>query len=159
MFDQNNPDDLLALKTEVNTDPMAYGYVPSDTYAGVLDIINLKRAEITVSKPKISASLVRAGTTLIAYDALLADKQEWLRWMTGSGGFDAEDMTVTDDLREALAGQTGGSLENSIWSAGARTEMEQVMLALIDVEGSRAEQLWGYGTVISRANWIAARDS
>ena len=159
MFDQNNPDDLLALKTEVNTDPMAYGYVPSDTYDGVLNIINLKRAEITVSKPKISASLVRAETTLIAYDALLADKQEWLRWITGSSGFESEDIIVTADLREALAGQTGGSIENSIWSAGTRDEMEAVMLALIDVEGSRAEELWGFGTAISRADWIASRDS
>lgn len=154
-FDRNNPDDLLALKTEVNTDPMGYGYVPSDTYDGVLNIINLKRAEITVSKPKISAALVRSATTFDAYNSLSIDEQEWIRWMTGSSGFDDESLVVTADLRTRLTGPDSAS----IWDIGNRAVMNAAMLALIDVDGSRAEELFGFGTVISRADWIAARDS
>lgn len=154
-FDRNNTDDLLALKTEVNTDPNAYGYVPSDTYAGVLDIINIKRAEITVSKPKISSALVRSAATFDAYNSLSIDEQEWIRWMTGSGGFDGESLVVTADLRTRLTGPDA----LSIWDIGNRVEMNTAMLALIDVDGSRAEESWGFGTVISRADWIAARDS
>ena len=158
-FDRNNPDDLLALKTEVNTDPNSYGYVPEDTNL-VLNILALKRAEITVSKPKISAALVRAAVYLDAYDNLLADRQEWLRWVTGSNGIDEESLVVTQDLRDRLTGVLGGSITgDSIWAAADDDVMEPIMLALIDIDGSRAEELWGFGTVINRDDWIAARDN
>ena len=158
-FDRNNPDDLLALKTEVNTDPNAYGYVPEDTNL-VLDILALKRVEITVSKPKISSAMVRAAVYLDAYDNLLADRQEWLRWITGSGGFDEESLVVTQDLRDRLTGVLGGSITgDSIWAAADDNIMEPIMLALIDIDGSRAEELFGFGTVINRDDWFAARDS
>ena len=159
MFDRNNPDDLLALKTEVNIDPNAYGYVPEDTNL-VLDLLNQKRIEITVSKPKISPSLIRAAVYLDAYDNLLADRQEWLRWITGSGGFEDESLVVTQDLRDRLTGLLGGSQTgDSIWAAADDDIMEPIMLDLIDIDGSRAEELFGFGTVISRADWIASRDS
>ena len=74
--------------------------------------------------------------------------------MTGSNGFNEENVTVTTDLRARLTDGT-----NSIWAAGDRTEMNQVMLDLIDIDGSRAEELFGIGTVISRADWIEARDN
>ena len=155
MFDQSNPDDLLALKTEVNTDPMGYGYIPSDTYVGVLDIINLKRPEITVSRPTLRAVEIMAAVYFAAYNGLAIDEQEWLRWVTS-----VESVDVTQDVRDRFTGILGGSLTgDSIWSAGTDDTMEPIMIALIDIDGSRAEQLWGFGTVISRANWIAARDS
>ena len=158
-FDINNPADLLALKTEVNTDPNAYGYIPEATHDGVLDIINLKRAEITVSKPRISPTAIKDDTFFEAYSGLLADPQEWLRWIT-EGGDAGDTLLVTQDLRDRLTGLTGGSLTgDSVWAVGERTEMEAAMLSLIDVDGSRAEELFGYGTSISRNYWFAARDS
>ena len=158
-FDRNDPADLLALKNEVNTDPNAYGYVPEDTNL-VLDILSLKRAEITVSKPKISPALIRAAVYLNAYDNLLADRQEWLRWITGSGGFEDESLVITQDLRDRFTGALGGSQTgDSIWAAADDDVMEPIMLALIDIDGSRAEELFGFGTTISRDDWFAARDS
>lgn len=154
-FDRNNPEDLETLKTEVETDPNVYGYYQSDIFNGILAPINLKRAEITVSKQKISSALIRSTTTYDAYNNLSIDEQEWIRWMTGSNGFEEENLTVTPDFRLNLLGDGG----NSIWAVGDRTEMEAAMLGLIDFEGSRAEQLFGYATVINADDWRAARES
>ena len=154
MFDRNNPDDLLTLKTEVNADPNAYGYVPEDTNL-VLDILSLKRAVITVSKPTILASEIMAATYFVAYNGLAIDEQEWLRWITS-----VESIDVTQDVRDRFTGLLGGSVTgDSIWSAATDDIMEPIMLALIDIDGSRAEELFGFGTVISRDDWFAARDS
>lgn len=157
-FDRNDPDDLLSLKTEVNTDPLGLGYAAViDSTNELLGLLNGKEHSPTfiVSKPNISSALVRGTATFDAYDNLLADEQEWLRWMTGSNGFNEENIVVTADLRARLTGPGSAS----IWAVADRVEMNQAMLDLIDVPGSRAEVLYDYGTVISRDDWIAARDS
>lgn len=153
-FDNTDPADLLALKNEVTLDPNGYGYDPANTTL-VLELINLVRNTITIEKDRISAADVRAITTFEAYDGLLADRQEWLRWITGSNGVNEESLRVTDDLKLQIAG-IGGT---SFWAAGERAAMEAAMLALINRDGSRAEELWGLGTGITRDDWIAARDS
>ena len=153
MFDRNDPADLAALKSEVNTDPLGIGYDPLGGTQDILDLLNAKN--YTVAKPKISSALVRSATTYDAYDTLAIDEQEWIRWMTGTDGFDEENMVVTDDLRTNLSGPGA----DSIWAPAHRDEMNAAMLALMDVPGSRAEVLFGYGTSISRDYWFAARDS
>ena len=159
-FNVNDPADLLSLKTEVNTDPNTYGYVPESTYEGVLDIINLKRATITTNKPVISSADIKSLTYFDAYNNLSIDEQEWITWMTENAAAGVEDLTVTQDLRDRLTGVLGGSVTgDSIWAAADDDVMEPLMLALIDVDGSRSEELYGYGTTISRTDWIAARDS
>ena len=158
-FDRNDPADLLALKNEVNTDPDGLGYNPSSgSTTLVLETINLKRAAYPVEKPKISAADVRGATTYDAYNTLAIDEQEWLRWITGSGGFGEENIQVTADLRLQLADPDGDGTA-SIWAAAHRAAMNAAMWAIIQVNGSRAEALFGYGTVITRDDWIAARDS
>ena len=154
-FDRTNPADLAALKAEVNTDPDALGYDQSVTQDGVLDIINLARTAYTQQKEKVSAAAIRSGTSYDGYDGLAIDEQEWLRWMTGSNGFEEENMPVTADLRARLTGDGG----TSIWAPADRTAMEAAMVAVFDRDGSRAEDLFGIGTTISRDDWIAARDS
>ena len=155
-FDRNDPADLLALKTEVNTDPDGLGYIPDSTFEGVLDIINLKRAAYIVSKPAIAPALVRAATTYDAYNNLSIDEQEWVRWMTPNSG----DFQVTDDMKLQLTGRSRasggvvgtGNDSNSFWAAAHRNEMAPVFLALIEVPGSRAEVLWDEGSMVSVAN-------
>ena len=154
-FDRNDPADLLALKTEMETDPLSIGYDINGNTDAQVSLINAKNPAITVSKPKVSAALVRSTCTYDAYNNLAIDEQEWLRWMTGSNGFEEENLTVTDDLRTQLTGPGTAS----IWAASDRTTMNQAMLDLIDVSGSRAEDLFGFGTVLSSSDWIAARDS
>ena len=147
-FDRNDPADLLALKDEVNNDPLGLGYDPAGGTSDILDLLNAKN--YTVSKPTIDPSDVKSSTTYAAYDGLAIDEQEWLRWMT-----DTDVLVVTTDLQTRLA----GAGTTSIWGVADRTEMVNAMTALIDVPGSRAEVLFGYGTVISDADWFAGRDS
>ena len=68
-FDKNDPADLLALKNEINIDPNAYGYVPEDTNL-VLDILALKRTEITVSRPTLQAVEIISVSYFAAYNGL-----------------------------------------------------------------------------------------
>ena len=152
-FNPTSADDLLALKNEVLNDPNLYGYNPESTAALML-MLNEKRSSIIVSKPKISSALVRSECTYDAYNGLSVDEQEWLRWVTGSNGSEEENMSTTTDLRTQLT-----HASNSIWSATTREEMIVKMVAIFDVEGSRAEQLFGFGTTLTKQNWIAARDS
>jgi hypothetical protein len=155
MFDVNDPTDLAELKSEIETDPLSIGYDVNGNSAVLVGLINETNPAYTVSKPKISAALVRSTTTFDAYNNLSIDEQEWITWMTGSNGFEEESMVVTDDLRTNLTGPAA----NSIWAVSDRNTMNAAMLALIDVPGSRAEILWGYGTTISESDWYAARDS
>ncbi len=152
-YDRNNQADLTALKNEIDTDPLILGYdLASGDIGGIVTLINAKN--YTVTKTKVSAADIRAACTYDAYDTLSIDEQEWLRWMTGSNGFDEENVKVTQDLKDRL---TDGN--NSIWAAAHRTEMNAAMLALIDVPGSRAEVLFGHGTIIGSQDVIAARDN
>ena len=160
-FDHNDPADLAALKSEVNTDPLALGYSASSGDTGlVLETINLVRVQFVVSKPAINPGDVRAACTYDAYNNLSIDEQEWLQWVTGSGGGsgNADSLIVTVDLRLQLTDAEGNG-NGSIWAVSSRAAMNAAMLDLIDINGSRAEDLFGQGTVISRADWIAARDS
>jgi len=155
-FDVNNSVDLLALKNEVYDDPNIYGYNPDSTYIGVLNIINLKRDDITVSNQTIPAISIKDETYFDAYDHLGIDEQEWLVWKTDTDS----PIKVTQDLRDRLTGTLGGgSTGDSIWAAADDDVMEPAMLALIDVDGSRAEELFGQGTSISQGDWIAAKES
>lgn len=155
-FDQTNPAHLAALKAEVTVNPLGLPYVPSSTQEGILDVINLKNPAYIVSKPKIAPAQVKKTTTLNAYNEAPADKQDWLRWMT-EGGSEEEIMYVTSDLRLRLAGDPTPAA--SIWGINNRVEMNAAMKALMDVPGSRAEVLFGFNTIISKSDWIAARDS
>lgn len=155
-FNQNDPAHLLALKTEVETDPNGLGYaaVIAET-ANLLALLNDKNSATVLPKPKISAAAVRGATTFDAYNNLSIDEQEWLRWITGSDGRNEESLVVSADVRVQLADPEGGTM----WAVGNRPAMAAAMLALIDVPASRAEILFGFGTEIGRSDWFAARDS
>ena len=152
MFDVNDPADLLALKNEVNNDPLGLGYDQNANITQITGLINAKN--YTVSKPEISSALIRSACTYDAYNNLAIDEQEWIRWIT-PGAKDEEDLTVTVDLTTRLTGPDSAS----IWAVADRVAMNAAMLALIEVPGSRAEILFGYGASISESDWAAARDS
>lgn len=158
MFDRNDPDDLLELKNEVSNDPTGLGYAAVvDQTSELLALLNGKNPLTLVAKPKVSAAAIRTATTFDAFDGLLNPEQDWLTWLTGSNGFDEENLDVTPELRQKLAGDP--ITNASIWAAADRTLMNAEIQALIDVPGSRAEVLWGFDTVITSADWFAARDS
>jgi hypothetical protein len=121
-------------------------------------LINEVRPEITVSKPRIAGNSIKNATYYEAYNTLSIDEQEYIRWIT-EGASDEDTILVTQNLRDMLTGTLGGGSVDSIWAAAHDDIMEPIMLALIDVPGNRAEELFGYGSSISRSDWIAARDS
>jgi len=163
-FDRTDSDDLAALKAEVNIDPLSRNYAqfldPFQTalFLGLLNNIVLNDPRFIVSKPKISSAQVRSTVTFDAYNGLVADEQEWLRWITGSDGFEEENMVITPDARLQLTDAEGDGT-NSIWAVSSRDAMNAAMLSLIDVPGSRGQVLFGFDTTINVQDWLAARVS
>jgi hypothetical protein len=154
-FDRNDQADLTALKNEVDNDPLGIGYAPDAGTSIFLDLLNAKN--YTVEKPLVSSADFRGNTPFDAFGRLQSDDQNCLVWKTGSNGYDHENVPVTDDIKQKLAGDPVAA--DSIWAVQDRTEMNAVMSALINVPGSRAEVLFGYGTLITRDDWFAARDN
>ncbi len=153
-FDINSPADLTALKNEVELDPegIGYGYDPLTTpTAEVVNKLNEKRAAYPITKPSVGQDEVRAACTYDAYNNLSIDEQEWLRWMTQNG----DEIKITTDLRLNLADPDGDGT-NSIWAVADRVAMNAAMIALMDVDGSRAQALFGYDTNISRQHFLTA---
>lgn len=155
-FDRSNPAHLAALKSEATTDPVAVGYtvITDGNTSKFITEINAKN--YTVQKPKIAPASVISAVTFAAYNGVSIDGQEWLQWITSSMSAD-ETLPVTADIKQQLAGIPTATA--AIWAAANRTAMNAAMAALINVPGSRAEVLWGYGTSISREDWLAAEIS
>ena len=143
-----------ALADEINNDPAGIGY-KHDLGNGIewkldgeiktlLDAQNFK-----IDKPSINQEDVRATTTFAGYNTLGIDEQEWIRWMTPNSG----QLRITADVKLQLTGRTlavngiagVGADNDSFWAAAQDQNMAPAMLALIEVDGSRAEVLWGEG--------------
>ena len=167
-FNRNSQVDLDTLKTEATNDPNGYGYAAViEQTANLLDLFNQKRSTIKLDKPRVGAADIRSATSYQGYNTLTQDEQEWLRWMTGSNGFEEELVVVTADFKLQLTGSllisdpnypVNNNPNNSLWAASQRTDMVAAMLALIEVDSSRMEELFGFGTTISSSDWFAARD-
>ena len=140
-----------ALADEINNDPAGIGYKEvggawklDGEIKTLLDAQNFK-----IDKPSINQEDVRATTTFAGYNTLGIDEQEWIRWMTPNSG----QLRVTADVKLQLTGRTPaangiagvGADNDSFWAAAQDQNMAPAMLALIEVDGSRAEVLWGEG--------------
>ena len=156
---------LVALKDEIVNDPEAIGYKNTDdTWTGgtnppkgdqeIADLINAKNLKI--DRSSVNAAKVRAAYTKAAWDGLLTPEENWSIFMFGG----VDEVEVTADLKMSLArrelaanGVAGGvTVGDSIWAAADDNAMEPAMLALIEVDGSRGEVLWGSGRTISDGN-------
>lgn len=144
---------LQALHDEIEADAAGLGYKTDGVWkedAVIADLINAKNYTIDVASVEVGA--IVATTTYAAYNTLLADEQEWLRWMTNT-----DQWQVTADMKLQLSGRTlcsdgvagSGNDTDSFWAAAHDQDMAPAMLALIEQDGSRAEVLWGAGTVIT----------
>jgi hypothetical protein len=146
---------LQELHDEIENDPLGIGYKnPDTTWKGdqvIADLINAKNYK--VDRASVGMEQVRATCTYAAYDTLSIDEQEWIRWMTPNGG----ELQITADVKLQLSGRTlasngaagTGADGDSFWAAAHDQDMAPAMLALIEVDGSRAEVLWGAETSVS----------
>jgi len=144
---------LQALHDEIENDPMELGYKTGSVWkedAVIVELIN--SADFAVDRVSVEMEAVRAACGYDAYDGLGADEQEWLRWMTPNSG----QFYVTADMKLQLTGRTlaadgaagVGDDSNSFWAL-ADDAIASVLLALIEIPGSRAEVLWGEGKTVS----------
>ena len=80
------------------------------------------------------------------FDALQSGQnpeREWLQWLTSS-----LTVPVNAGTLSALAGIGGTSL----WAQNDRTTMEAAMTALMQFQGSRAQELWGENKTVTASD-------
>jgi hypothetical protein len=130
---------LQALHDEIENDPAGLGYK---------EVGGAWKEDAVIAD-----QTVRAIVTYDAYNTLALDEQEWIRWMTPNSGL----FQVTADMKLQLSGRTltangvagTGADGDSFWAAAHDQDMAPAMLALIEIDGSRAEVLWGEGKVVT----------
>ena len=151
-FDNTNAADLLALKTEQATDPISMGYAAVDGQTKqTLDLFNdpllnvgLDEVDERLTPALLLASIVPDDLTVSA--KFTQGELEWLKLLVEASTSLTDDLTVNRDKIVELFNQTP-------------TLDTYTNLVALKRRISRAEVLFGVGTVISRTDWFAARDS
>lgn len=153
---------LLILKNEFTNDPRGYGYAQFWTTTpfdgGLPPIINLVRdgtntgPAIKLNNPSVDTGKIRAAVTFQAFDGLVVAAQAWFEWLTANGF-----ITVNDHLLQQLAGIPTAA--SAIWATADRVAMNAAMEALMRKFGSRAEELLGYGVVVTANDVSACRNA
>lgn len=154
------PAQLATLKTELQTDPRGYGYNASARNdSDMAARINVPRdgtnvpsnptgdggaanGVIKLNNRTVDTGLIRAAVTFDGYDGLVVASQSWFNWLTSGGN-----ITVNAHLLQQLAGIPTAT--SSIWAAADRTAMNAAMEALMRKFGSRAEEKFGIGVVVT----------
>lgn len=145
-FDSTNPADLLALKTEVTTDPIGMGYDPAAPTAQILKLLNDPASNVggdTANRPFDAAAMM---------DALDPSDFDAQQTVTGAPNY-------VHTLVELAAFNDITPYKAKFRSLFAGNSATVVALDAQTVALSRAEVLFGQGTNITRDDWIAARDS
>jgi hypothetical protein len=148
-FDKTDPADLLALKNEVNLDPTGQDYASAGgATQPILTLLNDPEANVsndTINRPTEELDIPDIAEVIDPgeYGALGEYDQEWVK------------MFINRPAEETLRPYQGKFL--SIFGAASATRA--AALALRQKDASRAEVLFGVNTVITRADWIAARES
>ena len=143
MFDRSNSSDLTALKNEILNDPNSLGYNPSLGTQTVLDLINAKSASITAPIDSLTVSDISTAVDSGEFALTSEYDKEFVKMFINK----PEDTTL-EPYRDKLV---------SIFPNGSATFT--AIQAKRSITGSRAEQLFGLGTVINRQDFLAARDS
>lgn len=146
-FDRTDQADLTALKTEVETDPIGMGYAAVVTVtAQLLKLLNDPANNVggdTASRPfDVSAMLDALDPADFDAQQTVAGAPSYVHVLVERGNFN--DITpYKTKFRSLFAGNSA----------------TVIALDAQNVALSRAEVLFGQGTVISREDWFAARDS
>jgi hypothetical protein len=148
-FDVTDAADLAALKTEVNTDPIGMGYDPTGPTATLLKLLN---------DPSLNKTPAPDNTASRPFDALgLMDALDPSDYDSPQAGTKAAEYT---HMLLELAAYSDISTYKTKWrSQFAGNSATVTALDAQEADLSRAESLFGQGTVISRDDWTTARDS
>ena len=150
-FDNTDPVQVAELKSEVETDPIGMGYNPTGGTPPLLGLLN--EPESNVGGETIGADFTSdLVMQVIDPDELtVANKfpegnARWLDYLMSAASSISNFADFEVKFRALFANYTPSS--NTIDALDAE-------LQLI----SRAEVLWGVDTVITKADWLIARDS
>lgn len=147
-FDISNPADLLALKNEVNNDPLGMGYLSSGNTDDLLDLLNDSVGNLS---PVNGAASMTSKALLNAIFAV--------------------PVGAADQFKIQLLFEAGGGLDSDL--SDFKAKVKDLSTALVDAVNtiirplSRAEALFSVDdnngvkefVTITKADWIAARDS
>jgi hypothetical protein len=130
--------DLQALKNEITDNPVSISYVPfiEGNDVANAEVINNANGNNprTVNKETVDTGDIRGNTSFDGFDGLVAAEQDWVAWLTQNGT-----IPVNTDTLQQLAGIP--TANSSIWAVAERAEMNAAMAALMQFQGSRAQEL------------------
>lgn len=131
------PIDIPQLRTELQTDPNAYGYDPHRATGAdwqLAELINRVRAGVDIDRDIVAAYEVYEAMVAAEYDALTAAKKERVRNLLSMGQLNAKGANTRNTLLDCFAPGTT-----------TRTNLA----AMQKRSGSRAEFLWGANVVVT----------
>ena len=149
-FDNTDPVDLQSLQDEVANDPTTIGYTPTPT-DDLLDQLNTFEAN--------DAGTGSTDSTRVLDDVNISEVAEVIDEVE----YAALDAYDTDWVKTFIAQPEGTSLRAykgkflEVFPNGTTTRASATALLTVP-NSSRAEVLYGWGTVITGADWAAARD-
>lgn len=153
-FNRTDPADLLALKNEVTLDPIGMGYsAVVDVTAQLLKLLNDEENNVGDGvTPGQETQVARTFDALAMMDALQPADYDAQQTATGAPNY-------VHTLVELAAFQDIAPYKEKFRSLFAGNSATVTALDAQVQQISRAEALFGVDTVISRDDWIAARDS
>ena len=153
---------LAQLKTELQTDPLALGYGVStavNDWQGAANVLNIVRPTIAIRRSDITASVIWEAILVSEMTALpgsptavqLSTERRQLAWLSGLPAIGTIRL-ANDDGTDT---QVFANLK-AIFPAGSATRTRLLDLAAQTRLGSRAEQLYGTGTIVTAVDVDAA---
>ncbi len=131
--------DMLAMKSELANDPSAVGYTGDD--AGDAGKINEVKGSITIDRSDLSSEDLVRAINQAEFDALSASERQYLSLLLNSDSVDTSNGT------EARTGLM------NLFAGGTVTRAN--IVAMLDKDGSRVDELFQAGTLESGTPWRA----
>jgi hypothetical protein len=144
------------LAAELTGDPEGIGYAPhvaSGAHATLADLLNAPRAGIVVRRQDVSVAEIYSAIRVADYTPLpananavqLSTERRYLAWLSGLGALGGSVRVLNEDDTDTPIAEN----LRAMFPAASATWQRLVALARRD--GSRAEQLGGFGTVVTPA--------
>lgn len=129
---------LVALKAEFTLNPAVMAYLPfvdGNDVANAAVINNtLGLHPRTVNRETVDTGVIRGTTSYDGFDGLVTASRQWFEWLTVNGV-----IPVNAETLQRLAGKPTAT--GSIWNTQTRTAMNAAMTALMQYQGSRAQEI------------------